>query len=167
MTKRDILADFAVDLRDEWRWFPVKDTDPRVVALYKRHYSCRPNGKDFLRSGIGGPGETMALLTVRVDALYVWRLRVIETDQAYDDGQRGVMCAVFRNEGDYVASELIREAVSLARTRWPAHRRMFTYVWPAKVRSVNPGYCFKKAGWTQCGTTKGGLLIFEYVSEAA
>jgi hypothetical protein len=24
---------------------------------------------------------------------------------------------------------------------------MLTYVWDAKVRSVNPGYCFKMAGW--------------------
>jgi hypothetical protein len=32
---------------------------------------------------------------------------------------------------------------------------------PEKIRSVNPGCCFKKAGWKQCGITKGGILIFE------
>ena len=26
---------------------------------------------------------------------------------------------------------------------------------------VNPGYCFKMAGWGFCGTTKGGLHILE------
>ncbi len=25
---------------------------------------------------------------------------------------------------------------------------MLTYVWDSRVRSANPGYCFKRAGWT-------------------
>jgi hypothetical protein len=29
------------------------------------------------------------------------------------------------------------------------------------VRSANPGYCFLKAGWRQCGWTQGGKLILE------
>lgn len=28
---------------------------------------------------------------------------------------------------------------------------MLTYVWDKKVRSTNPGYCFKRAGWRAIG----------------
>ncbi len=51
------------------------------------------------------------------------------------------------------ASELIREADELADRRWPGERH-FTYVNPRAVRSSNPGYCFKQAGWRFCGITK-------------
>jgi hypothetical protein len=42
-------------------------------------------------------------------------------------GQRGVNCAVFRNESSVLSSELIREACGLAWTRWPGER-LYTYV---------------------------------------
>lgn len=94
----------------------------------------------------------MVLMTERCDALFVWR-RFIS-----DDGQEGVNCAVFRNEGPLLSSELIREADALARDRWPGERH-YTYVDPGAVRSTNPGYCFLRAGWHRCGVTKGGLAI--------
>lgn len=28
---------------------------------------------------------------------------------------------------------------------------MLTYVWGAKVASINPGYCYKMAGWKRIG----------------
>jgi hypothetical protein len=43
--------------------------------------------------------------------------------------------------------------MSIAWQRWPGER-LYTYVNPRKVKSENPGYCFKVAGWTTCGTTK-------------
>ncbi len=36
---------------------------------------------------------------------------------------------------------------------------MFTFVNPDKIRSINPGCCFIKAGWHREGMTKGGLMI--------
>lgn len=38
---------------------------------------------------------------------------------------------------------------------------MFTFIAPSKIRSANPGYCFKMAGWHKTGVTKGGLDILE------
>jgi hypothetical protein len=85
----------------------------------------------------------------------------------YDDGQRGVMCSVFRNEGAHRSSDLIREACELAWQRWPG-ARLFTYVADAKVRSTNPGYCFQVAGWRKCGRNKDGrLTILELLPPAA
>lgn len=33
---------------------------------------------------------------------------------------------------------------------------LLTYVWDKKVRSVNPGYCFKMAGWKVRGRSADG-----------
>jgi hypothetical protein len=96
----------------------------------------------------------MVLLTQNNDALFVWR-KFID-----DSGQKGVNCAVFRNEGSILSSLLISEAVSVCRRRCPSER-LYTYVNPKKIKSSNPGYCFQKAGWNKCGMTKGGLVILE------
>lgn len=86
--------------------------------------------------------------------MFVWR-KFID-----DSGQEGVNCAVFRNEGPVLSSELIRQADAIADFVWPRERH-YTYVDPKAVRSTNPGFCFVAAGWRKCGMTKGGLLIFE------
>lgn len=102
----------------------------------------------------------MVLLTVTCDALFVWR------KFRSDDGQQGVNCAIFRNEGSVLSSELIKEACDLAWQRWPGER-LYTYIADAKIRSVNPGACFKFAGWRVCGRNKDGrLTILELVPGA-
>jgi hypothetical protein len=96
----------------------------------------------------------MVLITPECNALFVWRKFIS------DDGQEGVNCAVFRNEGTRLSSELINEAEILAWSRWP-RERLYTYVAPRKIRSTNPGYCFLMAGWNPCGHSKGGLVILD------
>lgn len=132
-------------------WIPVKDGDPRAVALYRKHYSCRDPKVDYCRYGFSGKGESMILLTVDCKALWCWRL--VKDDAVY--------CSVFHNDGDILSSELISEADDLALQRWPnvLHR---TYVNASKIRSQNPGTCFIKAGWKRLKETTGkGLIILE------
>jgi len=136
-------------------WYQVKDGNPIALALYERHYSCYKYTDERERKLFCGPGEKIVLLTLDKNALFVWR-KFID-----DSGQQGVNCAVFRNEGKLLSSSLIKEAVSICRRRWPKER-LYTYVNAKKIKSTNPGYCFLKAGWAKCGTTKGGLLILEY-----
>jgi hypothetical protein len=76
------------------------------------------------------------------------------------DGQLGVNCTVFRNEGAGLSSELIREADDLAWQRWPGERH-FTYVNAGKIRSSNPGYCFLRAGYQHAGRSQKGLILME------
>ena len=141
-------------------WVGIKDGDPRAVALFNRHYSARRGG-DRIRYGMSGPGQTMTLLTVQCDALYIWLNNQVERY----DGQVGLNCTIFRNEGPILSSELILEAEELAWQRWPGIR-LFTYVWDSKVESVNPGYCFKVAGWKTCGRNADGrLTILEKLPE--
>ena len=142
-------------------WYPVKDGDRRATALYERHYSA-VNLKARKRTGdprIAGMGEKLILLTPDCRALFGWRKFTRGPDLA---GQEGVCCFVFRNEGPYLSSALILEAEQLAWRRWPGER-LFTYINPRNIRSTNPGYCFKKAGWRRCGETQGGLVILEKV----
>lgn len=142
-------------------WLPVKDGDPRAAAIYRRHYSCYQY-KDNRRSQHGyrnrfliiGPGEKMLLMTVGCDALFAWR-KFIDAS-----GQQGVCCSVFRNESSILSSTLILEAEQHAWSRWPG-ARLYTYVKTAAIRSTNPGYCYKCAGWSECGRTKSGLVILE------
>jgi len=140
------------------------------MELFRRHYSYNikrnqlkfwPNASDAL---FVGPGGKMVMLTGDERALFVWR-----REQYTLNGQHGVNCAVFRNEGTNAgrASALIEEAKRLAWDRWPGER-LYTYVDPSKVRRKrDPGRCFIKAGFRLCGRTKSGKLIFECLSELA
>jgi hypothetical protein len=135
-------------------WIAVKDGDASGRAMYRRHYSRRVYRDGRNPALFVGPGEKLVLLTPDARALFVWR-RFIS-----GDGQEGVNCAVFRNEGVALSSDLIRAADAVADARWPGERH-YTYVNAGKVRSSNPGCCFKAAGWRHCGMTKGNLHILE------
>lgn len=139
---------------DGLKWFPVSDGDPRGRYMVNRHYSARHYRDGRKPKLFVGPGEKMALMTTDGMALFVWR------KFRDDSGQTGINCALFRNEGPYLSSDLILEAEQLAWQRWP-RERLYTYVNPKAIRSSNPGYCFKVAGWKVIGRTKGELVILE------
>lgn|SRR3990167_1487158 len=133
-------------------WYGVKDGNTTARDIFNRHYS-----RHFYADGrkpklFVGPGEKMVLMTPDFKALFVWRKFIS------GDGQRGVNCAVFRNEGNYLSSDLILEAEQLAWNTWP-NERLYTYVNPKGIKSSNPGYCFLKAGWAKVGITKVNKLI--------
>lgn len=74
------------------------------------------------------------------------------------------MCSCFRNEGEMLSSLLIQEAVSITRGIWgdPPELGMVTFVDMTKVRKKRDfGRCYRRAGWHECGTTKGGLLALQ------
>jgi len=141
-------------------WYAIKDGDPRGRAMLNRHYSINPDTIARKPKLFIGPGEKMALMTSDSLALFVWRKYIDDT------GQKGVNCAVFRNEGPLLSSMLILEAEQIAWGRWPGER-LYTYINVDKIRHKrDPGRCFRKAGWKQCGYTKGGLLILYKVPVA-
>ena len=148
-----------------WNWYSIAVNDSRAASMYQRHYSSSKNKKDirkWLRYGIAAPGEKIVLCTSDSRALFVW------LKQKYvSNNQKGVNCAVFRNESDHLSSELILEAEEIALNKWPGSR-LYTYVDPDSVLSKNPGYCFKIAGWQlvrdKAGKpvrTQKGLIILE------
>lgn len=146
-------------------WRHVKDGNAVAFELFKRHYSYhaykdsrRSNPRNPNRRLIVGPGQKIVLLGDDEAALFIWRKFIDRS------GQLGINCAVFRNESPHKSSELILLAEQEAAKRWP-QARLYTYVNGAKIKSANPGYCYKKAGWRNCGKTQGGLVILEKVNQ--
>ena len=134
-------------------WIIAQDGEPELYEMYRRHYSGSKNKSPKIRQFVG-PGEHIVLTLPKRDALFVWRKFI------NDGGQKGINCAVFRNESEILSSDLIREADAIADFAWPGERH-YTYVRAEAVRSRNPGWCYICAGWSRCGVTKAGLLIFE------
>lgn len=147
-----------VDL-DKNVWCVTKDGDPAAYQIMKRHYSFqkysdgrRSNIQNRNRFLFVGPGQKMVLVTPDYSALFVWRKFIDKS------GETGVNCSVFRNESNLLSSDLILQAEYLAWQRWPGER-LYTYVNSKKIKSTNPGCCFKRAGWKQCGFTKSRHLV--------
>jgi hypothetical protein len=101
------------------KWHQAKDADIQAMALFKRHYSFYRYKDNRRRIKFVGPGEYMVLITSSADALFVWR-RFIDKS-----GQKGVNCAVFRNESNYLSSDLIREAVLIAEKKMAGRKVLY------------------------------------------
>lgn len=139
-------------------WIVIRDGNVTAMDIFKRHYTARKSRK--LEQFVG-PGEKLVLMTEDAKAVFAWRKETFRLD-----GQTGVNCAVFRNEGTAAgqSSALIREACEWAWQEWPGER-LFTYIDPAKIHmKAEPGRCFLRAGFRYCGMSPKGLLILERVA---
>jgi hypothetical protein len=129
--------------------------DPNALPLADRHYSRqKPGTLQFVRSG-----RCLVLLSIDKTALWV------STFQTFvKHGFVGVWeCAMFRNEGPSLSSDLIREAMAATRWKWgePPARGFLTSVDAGKVRRKrDPGRCFIRAGFERAGESKSGKLWF-------
>lgn len=144
------------------RWRLSNRADPAANVLAKRHYSCQsPESDQFV-----APGCPVVLLTPAADALWV-SLRQRFVDHAWPGAW---VCSLFRNEGPYLSSELIREAVAATLWAWgsPPHEGVITFVDPNQVRHKrDPGRCFLRAGFFPIGTTrKRRRLVFQLLPAA-
>ena len=105
-------------------WAPILDGDELAAAMYNRHYSSARSRLRREQRGtlqFMGPCEQLVLMTPCRRALFAWRRHKVR-----DDGQAGIECSIFRNEGAGVASDLIRAADALADRRWPGQRHFGT-----------------------------------------
>ena len=142
-------------------WWLTRDGDDYARELFEKHYSRIRYADGRKSKKIVGPGEYILLRTWEADAIFAWRRFVDDCiDPRTGERQRGVNCAIFRNESRHQSSALVRQADAIADYAWPGERH-YTYVNAEKIKSVNPGFCFISAGWRRCGKTKGGLIILE------
>jgi hypothetical protein len=140
-------------------WERVTKFDPRACALADRHYSRRkPGSGQFMP-----PGQTIVLYaspdqTGGRGAVWGWWRPHPDSGLPSMNGLDGWTCTIFRNESGELSSSLILAAEpamdELGYDIGPDG--LLTYVWDKKVRSTNPGYCFKMAGWTERGRSKDG-----------
>ncbi len=143
-------------------WYRTHRADARARRLADRHYSRKtPHAAQF-----APPGRTLTLITARADAVWVssWPLpQYVKRLFPY-----AWLCTLFRNESALLSSTLIGEAVAATRFVWgepPPADGMITFVDARKVRSPNPGYCFKQAGFRPAGRTKSGLIVLRLARE--
>lgn len=129
--------------------------DREALALANTHYNRQtPDSPQFV-----APGRCVVLLSTCRRALWV-SLAQEHIDHEWPDTWNN---ALFRNEGAGLSSQLIRSAISATLYQW--HDRpaggFLTFVDADSVRSSNPGYCYKRAGFEFKGKTKvRGRLAF-------
>jgi hypothetical protein len=137
------------------RWRKSHRADRWVVPIADRHYSRQtPGSPQFVP-----PGRCLVLAAVTGPAYWVTSWPFAEYVKHEWPG--AWVCSAFRNEGAGLSSELIGEAVAATRAFYgePPEIGFITFVDKAKTRKKrDPGRCFRKAGWTVRGRSKGGLL---------
>jgi hypothetical protein len=122
--------------------------DGEMSMLADRHYSRRTVGaRQFMYSG-----RKIVIRNTEGTILFGW---LWAHDDKRMDGQTGYNCAIFRNESERCSSDVILECEQIAFAKWGPNR-LYTYVNPGKIASVNPGYCFKMAGWKFLRRAKDG-----------
>lgn len=151
-------------------WVLSSSSDPRALAVVDGtgahegagpHYSRRtPGSKTFT-----GVGQEIVLVTA--DGCAVWACVRQRTPTARGTGSsRGRDGAtdvrpryvwrnmLFRNLGPHRSSDLIRSAHGRTVEEWIRRygalpsEALRTEVDAARIKSSNPGYCYKVAGWT-------------------
>lgn len=143
-------------------WRLSHRADPVAARIADRHYNRQSVGSNQFVP----PGRCLVLLAK--DALWVssWPFKEY-VKHAWGGAW---ICSCFRNESKVLSSELIREAVAITRWKWGRdglpELGFITFVDTGKVRpKYDFGYCYKKAGWKECGKTKGGLLALQLLPE--
>ena len=127
--------------------------DQECRLLADRHYSRRTIGaRQFLYSG-----RKLVLRDAAGLVVFAW---MYPEPTMRMDGQVGYNNAIFRNESARLSSDIILEAELAAVAKWGPNRA-YTYIDPAAIRSRNPGYCFKCAGWTFVRFSASGKHLLE------
>lgn len=138
-------------------WHRSHRFDKRALPLADRHYNRRKVGSPQFVP----PARCLVLLTADADALWVTSYPIAAYVRHAWAG--AWVCSLFRNEGPLLSSRLIEAAVAATRTAWePPPLGMVTFVDPGKTRRKrDPGRCYRRAGWTPVGMTKGGLVALQ------
>jgi hypothetical protein len=163
-------------------WRLSSSSDPAALAVvdglgrfaaHGPHYSRRtPGSRTFT-----GVGQEIVLVTE--DGSSVWAVVRQRTPSARGTGaSRGRSGLpdvaprfvwrnmLFRNLGPALSSDLIRSALAMTYVEWRRRygalprERLRTEVDIRRVRSRNPGYCYRVAGWIPDRVVRGKLYLW-------
>jgi hypothetical protein len=156
-------------------WQLSHRADAEVLPLVDKHYSRQKPGTPQFAP----PGRCI-ILKAKVDGVVkaVWGSSWPFAQYVRHAWAGAWQCFIFRNEGPWLSSGLITEAVAATRAvalsseswEWggvPA-LGMVTFVDADKTRRKrDPGRCYRKAGWTILKEqTKGGLVVAQLLPGA-
>jgi hypothetical protein len=134
-------------------WVVIDKFTPAAARLADGHYSRRTIGSPQFMP----PGQTLVLMTPDALALFGWWRPHPDSGIRAMNGLDGWTCTIFRNTGPHRSSDLILDAERDLLDHYDVGPDgLLTYVWDSRVRSVNPGYCFKMAGWRAIGRSADG-----------
>lgn len=138
-------------------WFKSNRADYETRLIADRHYNRQKIGSPQFVP----PGRCLVLKTNPVDAFWVTSYPFAEYVKHAWAG--AWVCSAFRNEGEHLSSDLIRDAIAVTRTVWePPELGMITFVDTKKVKHKRDfGRCYLKAGFRNVGFTKGGLVALQ------
>jgi len=140
------------------RWRLSNRFDKRALPLADRHYNRRKVGSPQFVP----PGRCVVLITKDEKALWVTSWPFAQYVKHAWGG--AWVNSLFRNEGAGLSSELILEALAATRSIWPEVPTLgcITFVDAGKTKPKgHPGYCYRQAGFTHVGFTKGGLYAMQ------
>ena len=146
-------------------WQMSDRADPRSRALADRQYNRqKPGTPQFVP-----PGRCLVLYANTETGEAFWVTSWPFAEYVKHAWAGAWVCSAFRNEGAGLSSNLIGEAVAV--TRWfygdPPALGMVTFVDTAKTRKKrDPGRCYLRAGFQNCGATKGGLVALQLLPDA-
>jgi hypothetical protein len=137
--------------------------DPKLRALADRHYNRQKIGADQFVP----PVRCLCLITD--DETAGWVTSWPFAEYAHHDWAGAWVNQLFRNEGAYRSSDLIRWAIAHSRVKWPAVPELgiVTFVDAGKTEPKEvPGWCYIRAGWSHAGFTKTeGLHVFQQLPD--
>lgn len=141
------------------RWMVSWRADPIARRIADRHYNRQSVGA----AQFVPPGRCLVLRTP--DATAVWVTSWPFAEYVKHEWAGAWINSCFRNERPDLdlSSDLIVSAIGCTLWKWdPPPLGMVTFVDPSKTRRKrDPGRCYRRAGFTPVGETKGGLLAFQ------
>jgi hypothetical protein len=143
-------------------WHLSSRTDPLVRELADRHYYRKSIGHPQFTP----PGKCVVFRTANYGAIWITNAPLAQYIRHQWAG--AWTCIVFRNESSILSSTLIKQAVAVTLfiLKTPPAVGFITFVNASKIKSSNPGYCFKRAGWKHVGFTKKGLHVLQLLPAA-
>lgn len=139
------------------RWALSNRADPAARAVADRHYNRQHVGADQFVP----PGKCLVLYAATETGVALWISHAPDPRFVKHRWPGAWVCTAFRNEGAWLSSELIREALAATVDAWgpPPAEGMLTFVDPTKTAPKEvPGWCFRRAGFKSDGFSEGGLV---------
>lgn len=148
-------------------WQTSHRADPFAADIADRHYSRQTVGSPQF----GPPGSCFVLKAKTPTGGAYWVTSWPFAEFTKHAWAGAWICSAFRNENAGVASSMILQAIAATRAHYgePPTLGMVTFVDRKKVAPTmvrgKPvwGWVFRKAGFVDCGETKGGLLALQLV----